>query len=116
MQVRDLYVYIGLRINGTTYLSTLDVPGILHFGATRRSLPVIFPSGLIGPFIMLFQTSILFLLSLLPSIVVVQAQSCSASNPCKTGCCSKFGFCGLGPDCKTYHSHSTGAESSGELN
>ncbi|RFU82010.1 chitin-binding, type 1 [Trichoderma arundinaceum] len=47
---------------------------------------------------MLFQTSILFLLSLLPSIVVVQAQSCSASNPCKTGCCSKFGFCGLGPD------------------
>ncbi|KAL6786532.1 putative class V chitinase [Trichoderma sp. SZMC 28012] len=47
---------------------------------------------------MLFQTLALFLLSLLPSIVVVQAQSCSASNPCKTGCCSKFGFCGLGPD------------------
>ncbi|KAK1240330.1 hypothetical protein MKX08_007772 [Trichoderma sp. CBMAI-0020] len=47
---------------------------------------------------MLFQTSILFLLSLLSSIVVVQGQSCSASNPCKTGCCSKFGFCGLGPD------------------
>lgn len=28
---------------------------------------------------------------------------CSASIPCKAGCCSKFGFCGLGPDCKKKH-------------
>jgi chitinase len=26
------------------------------------------------------------------------ADLCSLSNPCPTGCCSKFGYCGFGPD------------------
>jgi hypothetical protein len=32
--------------------------------------------------------------------IAALAQHCSPSNPCTTGCCSKFGFCGLGPDCE----------------
>lgn len=28
----------------------------------------------------------------------VYAQGCSTSNPCSTGCCSKYGYCGTGPD------------------
>ncbi|KAK8109605.1 hypothetical protein PG999_007742, partial [Apiospora kogelbergensis] len=28
------------------------------------------------------------------------AEGCSKDNPCAVGCCSKFGFCGLGQDCK----------------
>ncbi|KAK2750070.1 hypothetical protein FQN57_004562 [Myotisia sp. PD_48] len=28
----------------------------------------------------------------------VQAQDCSVSSPCATGCCNKFGFCGIGID------------------
>lgn len=27
---------------------------------------------------------------------------CDANNPCASGCCNKFGFCGLGPDCKRW--------------
>jgi len=34
-------------------------------------------------------------------IGLCDAQDCGASVPCKMGCCSKFGFCGLGPNCKT---------------
>jgi chitinase len=38
-------------------------------------------------------------LSLLPLGVVVDAQyTCSPTQPCAIGCCTKFGSCGLGPD------------------
>jgi hypothetical protein len=40
--------------------------------------------------------SLLFLTFTAPTL----SQSCSALNQCSTGCCSKFGFCGLGPECK----------------
>lgn len=29
---------------------------------------------------------------------------CDANRPCAIGCCSKFGVCGLGPDCEFYFS------------
>ncbi|KAM7206680.1 hypothetical protein V8F33_000323 [Rhypophila sp. PSN 637] len=40
------------------------------------------------------------LVALLASIsgLLVEAQSCSSANPCSVGCCSKWGFCGVGPD------------------
>ncbi|KID94681.1 Glycoside hydrolase, subgroup, catalytic core, partial [Metarhizium majus ARSEF 297] len=34
----------------------------------------------------------------LHTLSLVLAQGCSESNPCQAGCCSKYGFCGLGPD------------------
>ncbi|KAK7959254.1 chitinase [Apiospora aurea] len=43
---------------------------------------------------------LLFTLPLLGLLLApVVAQECSADVPCKTGCCSKFGYCGLGPSC-----------------
>lgn len=33
-------------------------------------------------------------------IWAVAGQECSASIPCKIGCCSKWGNCGHGPNCK----------------
>ncbi|RAK99304.1 class V chitinase [Aspergillus ibericus CBS 121593] len=40
-----------------------------------------------------------YLLFLLACIITqVVAQGCSASNPCATGCCSKYGYCGTGED------------------
>jgi hypothetical protein len=41
----------------------------------------------------LLYCALLFLL-----ITYVQAQDCSKLNPCATGCCSKFGYCGTGDD------------------
>ncbi|KAM7224443.1 family 18 glycosyl hydrolase [Rhypophila decipiens] len=40
------------------------------------------------------------LVALLANIsgLLVEAQSCSSANPCSVGCCSKWGFCGVGPD------------------
>ncbi|KAH7329286.1 hypothetical protein B0I35DRAFT_473903 [Stachybotrys elegans] len=38
----------------------------------------------------------LFLFCTLFSIIL--AQDCGPSNPCESGCCSKFGFCGYGKD------------------
>ncbi|KAK7423090.1 hypothetical protein QQZ08_009257 [Neonectria magnoliae] len=35
---------------------------------------------------------------LLAGFVLAQDPECSASTPCKAGCCSKFGFCGYGKD------------------
>ncbi|KAH7119486.1 putative class V chitinase [Dactylonectria estremocensis] len=35
---------------------------------------------------------------LLVGFVLAQDPECSASIPCKAGCCSKFGFCGYGKD------------------
>ncbi|TPR05868.1 hypothetical protein CAN33_0011610 [Aspergillus niger] len=37
-------------------------------------------------------------LAIFCNISTVLAQSCSASNPCATGCCSKYGYCGTGED------------------
>ncbi len=36
--------------------------------------------------------------SILLFVLPTFAQDCSASNPCPVGCCTKWGFCGLGPD------------------
>ncbi|KAF7137044.1 hypothetical protein CNMCM5793_006895 [Aspergillus hiratsukae] len=30
--------------------------------------------------------------------VFTKAQDCSSANPCATGCCNKFGYCGVGDD------------------
>ncbi|KAM0313290.1 hypothetical protein ACHAPQ_012074 [Fusarium lateritium] len=44
------------------------------------------------------RTALLFLSLLILFTTVAQAQECSASIPCKLGCCSKHGFCGYGKD------------------
>ncbi|KAH2822000.1 hypothetical protein KXW76_008133, partial [Aspergillus fumigatus] len=31
-------------------------------------------------------------------LVFTKAQDCSSANPCATGCCNKFGYCGIGDD------------------
>ncbi|KAJ5999011.1 hypothetical protein N7451_006821 [Penicillium sp. IBT 35674x] len=43
-------------------------------------------------------TRLLFLTLALCSFLQVQAQDCSVSNPCATGCCSSSGYCGVGDD------------------
>lgn len=42
----------------------------------------------------------LFSLLVFVTFVLAQDPECSASIPCKAGCCSKFGFCGYGKDCE----------------
>lgn len=51
-------------------------------------------------------SSLRYLLTLIVPLLLAlacltAAQDCSASNPCKDGCCNEFGFCGYGPDCKS---------------
>ncbi|GME48568.1 hypothetical protein CNMCM5793_006895 [Neofusicoccum parvum] len=41
---------------------------------------------------------VLYLLLFLSFSLPVFSQGCSAAAPCASGCCSKFGFCGLGPE------------------
>ena len=45
---------------------------------------------------------LLFFLLLASFTASVDAQQCSKSTPCKVGCCSKWGFCGYGKDCKYF--------------
>ncbi|OBT56197.1 hypothetical protein VE04_02873 [Pseudogymnoascus sp. 24MN13] len=44
------------------------------------------------------QKRLFIFLLLLGSLQFVKAQDCSKANPCAVGCCSKFGYCGIGPD------------------
>ncbi|SCO82657.1 related to chitinase [Fusarium oxysporum] len=44
----------------------------------------------------------IFLHILVLGVIVAAADECSASKSCEIGCCSKYGFCGLGPNfCST---------------
>lgn len=65
--------------------SRIDIPGLLAFPSFTAS----------GPLSMR-----LIVAGLLALVTLVQAQGCGIANPCAVGCCSKYGFCGLGPDCK----------------
>jgi chitinase len=40
----------------------------------------------------------MFILIILSLLDIVLGADCSATTPCATGCCSKFGFCGFGID------------------
>ncbi|KAL4962959.1 glycoside hydrolase family 18 protein [Aspergillus stella-maris] len=43
-------------------------------------------------------TDNILLIFFLTLLLRVSAQDCSKENPCATGCCSKFGFCGVGDE------------------